>query len=370
MQYIKNLFKNIDKPLYLLPLAFACISILMMISTSYDNGVVISKTVVIQTSAYLLGFLTILIITNMNYSMFEDFSKPLYIISLILLLLPYVPGLGHEMYGAKSWINIGFTTFQPSEIVKITFILLMASYLQKHKDNLNYFKDFCKASLYALPIILIVLKEDFGSAAVFLVVFIFMILFAGLDLKLFGKITVGTVVATPFLFKFLAEYQKQRITAFLYPNDLTIQANYQVWHSKVAIGSGGFFGKGLFNGTQKDLNFLPVRNSDFIFSVICEEFGFVGGVTLIALFVWFLYSIMKLAFSIGDLFGGLIVIGFLGMFAAQIFENIAMCMGLMPVTGITLPFISYGGSSVLANMISMGIILNIAISNRGVAFLK
>ncbi len=129
-------------------------------------------------------------------------------------------------------------------------------------------------------------------------------------------------------------------------------------------------GKGLFNGTQKDLNFLPVRNSDFIFSVICEEFGFVGGVTLIALFVWFLYSIMKLAFSIGDLFGGLIVIGFLGMFAAQIFENIAMCMGLMPVTGITLPFISYGGSSVLANMISMGIILNIAISNRGVAFLK
>lgn len=370
MSYIKGLFKNIPKPLYILPIVFAVISITMMISTSYKGGIVISRTVIIQTAAYLLGFAAVFIISRMNYSVLEELQKPLYVFSVLFLLTPYLPVIGVEQYGARSWINVGITTFQPSEIVKITFIILMAIYLNKHKDELNHFKDFCKAALYAAPIILIVLKDDFGSAAVFIVIFIAMILFAGINLKLFGRIAIVSVVAVPFLFKLLDEYQKQRITAFLYPNDLSIQANYQVWQSKVAIGSGGLFGKGLFNGTQKDLDFLPVRNSDFIFSVLCEELGFIGGALLIGLMVWFLISILKLSFDVREGFGSLIIIGFLGLFAAQIFENIAMCMGFMPVTGITLPFISYGGSSILSNMICVGIILNIAVSNRGVAFIK
>lgn len=370
MRYFRNLFKNIDKPLYLLPVAFAIISITMMISTSYTDHIVISRTVITQAGAYVLGFIAVFLIAHMNYSVLEDMTKPLYIFSVLFLLTPYLPVIGVEQYGARSWINLGITTFQPSELVKITFIFIMADYFKKHQDSIRYFKDFCKAVLFAAPIILIVLKDDFGSAAVFVVIFIAMLLLSGINMKLFGRIAVGGVTAVPFLFNFLDDYQKQRITAFLYPNDLTIQANYQVWHSKVAIGSGGFFGKGLFNGTQKGLEFLPVRNSDFIFAVICEELGFVGGAVLVALFVWFLYTLLKLVFSVKDFYGSLIVCGFLGMFAAQIFENIAMCMGLMPVTGITLPFISYGGSSILTTMISVGIIINIAISNRGVAFIK
>lgn len=370
MGYIRGLFKNIPKPLYILPVVFAVISIVMMLSTSYDDGIVISRTVIVQTAAYILGFAAVFIISRMNYSVLEEIQKPLYIFSVLFLLTPYLPVIGVDQYGARSWINIGITTFQPSEIVKITFVILMAIYFNKHRDELNHLKDFFKAVLYAAPIILIVLKDDFGSAAVFIIIFIAMILFSGIDLKLFGKIALVAVIAIPFLFKFLDAYQQQRITAFLYPNDLSIPANYQVWQSKVAIGSGGLFGKGLFNGEIKDLDFLPVRNSDFIFSVVCEELGFIGGGILIALLVWFLISILKLSFSVKDGFAGLVVIGFLGMFAAQIFENIAMCMGFMPVTGITLPFISSGGSSILSNMICVGIILNIAVSNRGVAFIR
>ncbi|MEG0292545.1 MAG: FtsW/RodA/SpoVE family cell cycle protein [Anaerovoracaceae bacterium] len=370
MNYFNKLFKNISKPLLLLPVAFAFISILMMLTTSYDNGIVISRTVIVQTIAYILGFIAVFVIIHMDYSIFEEMKKPLYIGSVLFLLTPMIPGLGVEQFGAKSWIDLGFTTFQPSEIVKITFVLLVASYFNKHSGELRNLKGFAKAVAYAAPIILIVLKEDFGSAAVFVGMWISMVLFAGVNKKLFAKVCGVGVILMPIAYKFLDPYQQLRITAFLYPNDLSINANYQVWHSKVAIGSGGFFGKGLFQGTQKNLDFLPVMNSDFVFAVLCEEFGFLGGAILIGLYAWFIFSTTKLAFDSKDFYGGLVVIGFVGMFLFQILENIAMCMGLMPVTGITLPFISYGGSSVIANMIAVGFILNIAISNRGIAFIK
>lgn len=370
MNYFSNLFKNISKSLLIIPILFAIISIILMFSTSYDQGVVLSKTVIIQAIAYILGFIAIFVIVQMDYSVFEDISKPMYILSIVLLLLPFIPGLGIEHNGAKSWITLGFTTFQPSELVKISFILCNASYLNKHGAEIRHLKEFAKAVGYAAPIILIVLSQDFGSAAVFVSIWIAMILFSGANLKLIGKIAIASIVAIPIGYRFLDPYQKERISAFLYPNDLTIQANYQVWMSKVSIGSGGFFGKGLFQGTQQDLGFLPVKNSDFIFAALSEEFGFLGGTLLIALYSWFIYSISSVAFKAKDKYGGLIVIGFTGMFFFQIFENIAMCMGLMPVTGITLPFISYGGSSVIANMMAVGVIINVAIKNRGVAFVQ
>lgn len=368
MNYFKKLFKNIDKSLYIIPFLLAVISITMLLSISDGEGNMFSRMVIVQSISYILGFIAILIIAHMNFSIFEDWTKPLYVFSVLFLFTPYIPGLGVEMYGARSWINLGITTFQPSEIVKLIFIVLMAVYLKNHHEELRYFKGFCKALLYGAPIILIVLKEDFGSAAVFAVCFISMVLYAGLDLKLFGRIVLAGCIAFPFAFKVLDEYQQQRITAFLYPDDLSIQATYQVWQAKTAIGSGGLIGKGLFNGTMK--NFLPVKESDFIFPVICEELGFIGGCVILILFTWLLISMTKLSFKINDTYGSLIVIGVVGMFAAQIFENIAMCMGFMPVTGITLPFLSYGGSSVLSNMLAVAMVINIAISNRGIAFLK
>ncbi|MGI6737657.1 MAG: rod shape-determining protein RodA [Anaerovoracaceae bacterium] len=369
MKYFANLFRGTPRPLLLLPLAMAGISILMMISTSYDDGVHLTdKTVLIQSAAYVLGYLCVVVLANMDYEVFQDVEKQLYIGSLIFLLLVYVPGLGVEMNGARSWITLGFTTFQPSEIVKITFILLMGIYLKRNKDKLYSFAAVVRALLYALPFIGIVLIQDLGSALVFMVIWVVMLFVAGIDGALFAKCCGLVAVCVPVAYHFMADYQKERIDAFLHPDNLSIGSNWNVWQSKIAIGSGGLTGKGLFRGTQKDLDFLPVRNSDFVFSVLVEELGFIGGAVLIAIYVWFIWTIMKIAHSCKDIYGKLIVIGVVAMFVFQIFENIGMTMGIMPCTGITLPFISYGGSSVLANMIAVGLVANVAIRSRGVQF--
>ena len=351
-----------------MPLLLAILSITMMVSTSYDDGIVISREVIVQSAAYVIGIGLILSIINIDYTVFQDVIKWIYIGSIVLLLLVYVPFIGVEHFGARSWINLGFMDVQPSEIVKITFMILLADYLEKHKNDLRTFTGLGKVILYCAPFILIVVKEDLGSALVFIAIFIAMVFYAGLDYRVFAKCAAVVILLIPFAYRFMAPHQKVRIDAFLHPNNLSLEGNYQVYQSKIAIGSGGLFGKGLFHGTQKSLKFLPVRNSDFIFSVICEELGFIGGACVIVIYAWLIYAIARVARTCKDMFGSLIVIGIIGMLSFQIFENIAMTMGIMPVTGITLPFLSYGGSSIISNMISLGFVYNIAIKNREIQF--
>ena len=361
-------FQNVYKPLLIMPLLLAILSITMMFSTSYDDGIVFSREVIVQSASYVIGVGLILIIVNIDYTVFQDLIKWIYIGSIGLLLLVYVPFIGVEHFGARSWINLGFMDVQPSEVVKITFMILFADYLEKHKNDLRTFAGLGRAILYCAPFIVIVLKEDLGSALVFIAIWIAMIFYAGLDYRVFAKCAAAVILMTPFAYRFMAPHQKVRIDAFLHPNNLSLQGNYQVYQSKIAIGSGGFFGKGLFHGTQKGLQFLPVRNSDFIYSVICEELGFIGGAAVIIIYAWFIYGIARVARTCKDTFGSLILIGIIGMLSFQIFENIAMTMGIMPVTGITLPFLSYGGSSIISNMISLGFVYNIAIKNREIQF--
>ena len=365
MKYLQNIFKGINKSLILVPVLLGILSVVMMVSTAGNNGM---RTVYVQSAAYVMGAILIVVMGNMDYSVVADIEKKLYIGSIVFLLTVYIPGLGVELNGARSWIDLKITTFQPSELVKLTFILLFAHYLTRHKDELRSFKGVFYALLYAMPFLLIVTKEDLGSGLVFGVIWVTMVFYAGIDGALFAKCAAAVAVCIPVAYHFMADYQKQRIEAFLHPDNLAIGANYQIYQSKTAIGSGGFFGKGLFNGTQKDLNFLPVQNSDFIYAVIVEELGFIGGIFVILAFAWLLYSIGKVALQSHDTAGSLIVIGVLGMFLFQVFENIGMTMGVMPATGITLPFLSYGGSSILSNMIAMGMVINVAIRNRGVQF--
>jgi rod shape determining protein RodA len=360
--------KLADKFLLSLVTALGCISLLMLESTVYDGGIVLGRAVVIQAVAYVVGFLCLVLMLHFDYTFFKGFSKPMYIISILLLLTVYIPGLGMEQFGSKAWINLGFTTLQPSEFVKILFILLMANYLSNHREDIKKFRGVLLAGLYALPILLIVLKEDLGSALVYMVVWLFMVFFAGIDYKILFKSIIAAVVALPVVYNFLGDYQKDRIEAFLHPDNLSLPGNYQVWQSKVAIGSGGFFGKGIFNGTQKELDFIPVQQSDFIFSVVVEELGFLGGALVILIYSLLLYRLIAIVRDALDWYGALIVVGFTAMFLFQIFENIAMTMGIMPVTGITLPFLSGGGTSVLASMISIGIVLNVGINSKSITF--
>ena len=368
MNYYLSLFKNIDKILLALPVCFAVISIVMIGSTAYDEAFIFNRDLKVQSAAFIIGFISIIFILLMDYRIFQKYEKFVYIGSILFLLTVYIPGLGVEHFGARSWINLGVADLQPSELVKITFVLLFANYLSRNSEKLFTYKGVFFAALYGGPFIVIVLKEDLGSAIVMCIIWIIMVFFAGVDFKIYAKLSAMFLLCVPLLYRFMASHQKERIDAFLHPDNLSLGGNYQVWHSKVAIGSGGFFGKGLFMGTQKELKFLPVQKSDFIFSVIIEELGMLGGIILISLYTLFLFRILKIARAAKELYGSLIVIGFIGMFAFQIFENIAMTMGLMPVTGITLPFISYGGSSVVSNMIALGFILDVGMRSRHINF--
>jgi rod shape determining protein RodA len=369
MNYFRDLLKNIDKTLLILPVLFAAISVLIIGSTSYDQGFHITREITVQLIAFSLGTLAICAILLIDYKTFEGMERILYIGSILLLLAVYVPGLGKEQFGAHGWINLGLLDLQPSEVVKITFILTFSQYLTRKRESLMTFKGIVMAGAYFMPFVLMVLVEpDLGNAVVLFVIAAVMIYSAGVKYKLFAQIAGVGVLSMPIIYRFMESHQKDRIDAFLNPENLTLPGNYQVWNSKVAIGSGGLLGKGIFEGTQKSLKFLPVQESDFIFSVIVEELGFLGGAFVVGLYTIFLYRIVKIADNAKDLYGSLIVIGILAMFAFQIFENIAMTMGIMPVTGITLPFISYGGSSVLVNMIALGFVLNVGIRSKVINF--
>ncbi len=369
MNYFRDLLRNLDKTLFFLPLVFASISVLIIGSTSYDNGFQITRQIKVQLIAYTLGIIAIGFILLIDYKTFESMERIFYIGSILLLLTVYIPGLGKEQFGARAWISLGPLDLQPSEIIKISFILCFSSYLTRKRETLQTFKGVAMATLYFIPFVLLVYKEpDLGNAIVLFVIAAVLIYCTGVKYKLFAQIAGAGVLAMPILYRIMETHQKIRIDAFLNPANLSLPGNYQVWNSKIAIGSGGLLGKGLFEGTQKSLKFLPVQESDFIFSVIVEELGFIGGTFIIALYTLFLYRLVKIADNAKDLYGSLVVSGILAMFGFQIFENIAMTMGLMPVTGITMPFISYGGSSVLTNMIALGLVLNVGIRSKVINF--
>ena len=368
MNYFWNLLKNLDKVLIIIPIIFAALSITMLASIEYQGQFVFSQSMKMQLISYCVGFAAMTAALFVDYHFYLKFERAIYIVSVVFLLSVRIPGLGHEEFGGARWIYLGVTTFQPSEIVKISMILLAAMYISRNRDSLKTFKGVALSFLYVLPFILIVLLEDLGSAIVMGFAWVFMVFYAGINYKLFLKLSTAVVFSVPIIYRFLGGSQRERIDAFLNPDNLKLQGVYQVLQSKIAIGSGGIFGKGLFAGTQKEFKFLPVQKSDFIFSVIVEELGLLGGAVLIFLYTVFLYRIVKIAYNAKDLYGALIAMGFIGMFLFQIFQNIAMTMGLMPVTGVTLPFISSGGSSILSCMIAVGFVLNIGIRNKIINF--
>lgn len=367
MDYFSYIYKSIDKLVCLVVALLAVISILMIGSTSISTGF-FSRNVIVQMAAYAIGTIAIIIFLRINYMVLQDVTKWFYPLSIALLLLVYIPGLGIEVYGSRAWINLGVVTMQPSELVKILFILIMAWYLNNNKDDLYNFRCLLKAGAIAAPIIAIVLKEDLGSALVFCAIWVVMVFYAGIDIKAFLKFLAIVLAMVPVAYVLMADYQRARLEAFLHPDNLSLPGNYQVFQSKVAIGSGGLFGKGLFHGALKESDFIPVQTSDFIFSVIGEELGLIGGIVVIVLFGVLLIRMMHILYDSLDFYGALIISGVIGMFTFQIFENIAMTMGLMPVTGITLPFLSYGGSSIISNMIAIGLVLNVAVRSKKIKF--
>lgn len=350
--------RRFDKVMLLIIFILFSIGLILISSaTQFDK-----KRLIIQSAAFVLGLIFMYFSTAIDYSILQKYDKQLYVLSILLLLLVYVPGLGKVQFSARSWINLGFMDFQTSEAAKVTFTLAYAGFLSRRKNKLNTFAEVIPAFLYPLPL-LILLKEqpDLGGILVFMSITVFCLFVAGLNKKFIfgGLLLVGIAIPVVYKFQLLDPHQMLRLEAFLNPGDPSFEGNFQVIQSMTAIGSGQIFGKGLFQGTLIPFGFLPVPESDFIFSILGEEFGMVGMGTVIILFFLLMSRIYTVAVNAKDTFGSLIVMGFFGMFLYQIFQNIGMTIGVIPVTGVTLPFVSYGGSSVLMSMVIISIIMNV-----------
>jgi len=301
-------------------------------------------------------FLTVFV----NLDLIKKYSWYIFIFLLILNTFPML--FGESVRGSKRWINLYFTNFQPSEMLKIGFILFQAYILNGiniNKPSLNLLVSFL-ATLSC--VFLLYLQPDLGTSILLLLSYFFLLIFKGLDYKkVFILILILGVFSFP-LWGALKDYQKQRVVGFLNPTGDIQGSNYNVYQSMISIGSGGLFGKGLGRGTQSHLNFLPEYHTDFVFSSFSEEWGFFASLALIVLYLVLLFIIIKTSNYALDEFRSLISFGAFSFLFLQFFVNVGMSMGLMPVTGISLPLMSYGGSSLITFLCILGLIQNIELS--------
>lgn len=364
-----KLIKEIDWKLILIVMAIFAFGLVVLSSATHANKSGSYSQLIKQGIAFALGLGMIVLILLIDYNVLGKYYKGLYVIGLILLVAVLIPGIGAERGGARSWVELGPLDFQTSELVKLTFILSYAKIVESKRGKLNNLKEIISVVIYAIPFIgLLFAQPDLGTAIVFSCIILGMLFTAGLDIGLIKKAAIIFLVSLPVMYMLMAPHQKDRIEAFLNPEDVTLKGNYQVMQSLIAIGSGGPTGKGLYNGTQNQEGYLPVQDSDFIFAVIGEELGAIGMIAVIGLYILFLTRMIYIAREAKDFYGTLIVIGVMSMFAYQVIQNIGMTVALIPVTGVTLPFISYGGSSLLTSMANLGLVLNVCMRKKKINF--
>ncbi|NOY52058.1 MAG: rod shape-determining protein RodA [Deltaproteobacteria bacterium] len=306
-----------------------------------------------------IGLILLLATISIDYRSLHRYAYLIYAVSVGLLLV--VSFKGAIGMGAQRWIVVGPLTLQPSELAKIALILVLSRYLSDIQERGGFTAGhyFNLALLIGLPLILILRQPDLGTSLMLLFIAVTLLFLAGMPVRFFTYAGVTVLGAVPFLWRFLKDYQKQRIRVFFNPDLDPSGAGYHIIQSKIAIGSGGFLGKGIMHGTQSQLRFLPEQHTDFIFSVIAEETGFIGTLILILLFAYLIFKGINIALKTQDLFGTLVATGITTMIAYYILINIGMTSGLFPVVGVPLPFISYGGSSLITLFIGVGLILNI-----------
>ncbi len=356
----KNYFKALDFRLIAIIWMLFSIGLFIIASATDANLIGMTREIKNQVMAFIIGNVALIIILMVDYQIFKDFYRLIYILSLLIMLSVYIPGLGVTQFGARSWIDLKVVFFQPAELSKIGFIISYAHMLSERKDTLNKLSGLIIPVAMLLPfVILLILQPDLGTALVFIIIALGMLFSAGISYKIIGGGLLSMAISLPIVYKRLLPHQKVRIDAFLHPNDPTLPGYYQVAQSKITIGSGMFWGRGLFKGQYHRHNYLPVRETDFIFAVLGEELGFIGGALVILLYFFLISRLIFIAMNSKDDYGSLIVMGIVFMFSFQIIENIGMTMGIMPVTGLTLPFISYGGSSIITSLLAIGLVLNV-----------
>lgn len=351
----KKNIKDIDLLLLLSTIALSVYGLVVLLS-AYGGNISAIRTQLIST---IIGFIAIAILCTMDLDVIKRSFRVIYGLSIGLLILTLLIGRGLDAWGAKSWIYIGSFSIQPSEIVKILLIFSFAAYLDKYKLTINEPKRLILSLIFVgFPVGLILLQPDFGTAMVYLFFIAAMLFVAGISWKWIIILLLTGLAAGFFIFTNLSGYRADRIENFLNPNRDTSGSNWQQQQGLIAIGSGMLNGRGYMKGTQSQYGYIPEKETDFIFSVLAEELGFIGAIVLIVLFAIVILRLVKIAKSSRNTFVTNMVTGIAAMLFIHIFENIAMTIGLMPVTGIPLPFLSSGGTFQLICLSEIGLALS------------
>ncbi len=359
---------HIPKAIWTHTLIIIIIGLMSLYSASFNNNVVGLSVFWDQFFCAILGILLMIILARGDYRKFFDVAYIVYGISIVFLVLVLV--MGRQALGATRWFSVGGFSFQPSEFSKLAIIFFLGRYFSERHPRLTF--DFSTSLkelwgdliwplvMMGISIALIFKQPDLGTAILVMGIFLVMLYASGIAQKLFWGLLAFLGLMMPLAWHLLKRYQKDRLLVFLDPSHDPLGAGYTITQSKIAVGSGELFGKGWLSGTQNQLNFLPERHTDFIFSVIGEEWGLLGGILLVYCYGVIIYCGFEIARHNKDPFGQLVAIGIVSILAMQVVINIGMVMGLLPVVGITLPLISYGRTSFMVFAILIGFLLNLS----------
>ena len=357
-------WRHVDLALVGAVVAIASLGVLMIYSATrrrlLDDG--LDPQLFLQRQALwaLIGVALMVAITLVDYRIIRE-GTPLLFGAMLLALLAVLSPLGAETRGTQAWFQLGPFQAQPAEFSKVVVIITLAAYAAQHRGDLDGRRLAVAMGVAGAPMALIFLQPDLGTMLVFVAIIMGVLLVAGAQLRHIVLLTLLgiTGVVGVFQLDMVEDYQRERLTAFLDQEADLQRSTYNLDQSKTAIGAGGLTGAGLFEGTQTNLSYVPEQETDFIFTVVGEELGFIGGATLLLLYGIAMWRIWRAAQLARDLFGSLVCTGVLSMLVFQVFENVGMTMGIMPITGIPLPLMSYGGSSTLATFAAIGLVLNV-----------
>lgn len=357
--------KNLDFTFLITLIILLCIGLIALSSASSYYALTESGKssyyLVRQLIFAIIGVICMIIVSKIDYKEFKKFGYLAYIIGIGLMLLVFVPGIGSGAKGATRWLNLGLFTFQPSEIMKLCLILGLSSYIVNNQKKMSTWKGYIvPVVMTGIVCILMYFQSHLSGALVMCVILGVVMIASGFKVKarvIIIAILVVIVLGSAFLFS--ESYRIDRVKAFLNPEEDITGGNWQPTQSLYAIGSGGLFGRGLGQSRQKYL-WLPEAQNDFVFSVFAEEFGFLGSLVVVGLFAFLIIRGITIALKSKDLYGMLITVGIIGMFAFQIVVNIAVVTKFIPTTGMPLPFFSYGGTSLVINLVAMGVVLGVS----------
>lgn len=363
---IKSVFGNIDFITLALTVTAALMGLVAIRSATYSYG---SRMFIVQSAAIGIGIVLFITLSKLDFDMFSSAAVVIYIVNIVLLILVLIIGMGKSETGTQGWINLGIVSFQPAEIVKIGFIITFSKHLTKVKEDIDRIPTLLMLALHAVILIgLVLLQPDVGTAMVFAFIFIVMLFISGFNYKylIVFAVAAAVILALVWIFRdsVLAPHQIDRINVFFDPYKDPAGAGYNVIQSEISIGSGKIIGQGYLNGTLNQFEYLPAKHTDFIFATIGEEWGFFGSFAVVIILTVMIVRCIVVARKARNEFGSLLCVGIAAMLGFHMIENIGMCLQLMPVTGIPLPFFSYGGTSVVTNMIAMGIVSSVNVRSK------